>query len=214
MDIEIQKRSGKISINNMRLIQLMLPGFQINNKLVGKRVLENAEICKKVTNKQHRSTKDHQVGLLALNKCLIGDICRLLRILECYGMNNTIRCFNRIDHTLAIITPMHFELAYNTAQTLLQVMQKSLHYIKTGYGICDPVYGDDSVPLAACVQGNGLGPTLWALISTVILTMCKKASHGMKNFTSSTKLPTFFKNLCNGGTVVSELQEVQPVQRK
>ena len=43
--VEIQKRSGKIGINDMRLIQLMHPEFQINNKLVGKRVLENAKIC-------------------------------------------------------------------------------------------------------------------------------------------------------------------------
>ena len=45
MDIEIQKCSGKIGINNMKLIQLTHPEFQIKtNKLVGKRVLENAEI--------------------------------------------------------------------------------------------------------------------------------------------------------------------------
>ena len=40
-DVEIQKRSGKIGIDNMQLIQLMHPEFQINNKLARKRVLEN-----------------------------------------------------------------------------------------------------------------------------------------------------------------------------
>ena len=80
----------------MRLIQSMHPEFQINNKLVGKRVLENAEICNKVTNEQHGSTKHHQSGLLAINKYLIGDICRHLRMLACYGMDDTIRCFDRM----------------------------------------------------------------------------------------------------------------------
>ena len=71
-------------------------------------------------------------------------------------------------------------------------MQKSLHCIKTGYGISGPVYGDKPVPLAGCGQGNGLGPTLWALISTVILIMCKRAGHRMKFITSITKLPISF----------------------
>lgn len=94
------------------------------------------------------SKKHHQAGLIALNKYLIGDICRLLIMPACYGMNNTIRCFYRIDHTPAIITLMYFGLAYNTAHTLFQVMQKSLHHIKTGYDISSPVYNDDFVPLA------------------------------------------------------------------
>ena len=113
----------------------MHPEFQINNKLAGKRVLENAEICDKVADEQHGSRKNHQAGLLALNKCLIGDICRLLRTSACYGMNDAIGCFDWIDHTPEIITLMQFGLEYNTAHTLFQVIQKSLHCIKTGYGI-------------------------------------------------------------------------------
>ena len=77
--------------------------FQINNKLVGERVLENVEIYNEVADKQHDSRKHHQAGLLALNKSLIGEIFRLLRISYFYGMNYTIRLFDRIDHKLAII---------------------------------------------------------------------------------------------------------------
>ena len=134
-DVEIQKCSEKIGINDMQLIQLMHPEFQINNKLAGKRVLENAEICNEVANEQHGSRKNHQAGLLALNKYLIGDICRLLRMLACYGINDTIGFFDRIDHIPAIITLMRFGLEYKAAHALIQVIQKSLHCIKTGYGI-------------------------------------------------------------------------------
>ena len=157
----------------MRLIQLMHPEFQINNKLAGKRVLKNVEICNKVTNEQHRYRKNHQTGLLTLNKSLIGDICRLLRTSACYGMKNAIICFDRIDHTPAIITLMQFGLEYNATHTLFQVMQKYLHRINIGYGISGPVYGDKTVPLSGCGQGNGLGTPLWALINMVILIMCK-----------------------------------------
>jgi len=188
-DVEIQKCSGKIGIDNMQLIQLMHPEFQINNILAAKRVLENSEICNKVADEQHGSRKNHQAGLLALNKCLIGNICRLLRTSACYSMNDAIGCFDRIDHTLAITTLIQFGIEYNASHTLFQVMQKSLHHIKTGYGILEPVYGDKTVPLAGCGQVNKLGPTLWALISKVILTMCKRAGHEMKLVTSITRLP-------------------------
>ena len=71
-DLEILKRLGRINIETMRLIQLMHPEYQINNKLVGKKVLANAEICNKVAEEQHGSRKHHQAGLLGLNKVLIG----------------------------------------------------------------------------------------------------------------------------------------------
>lgn len=93
----------KNGIDDMRLIQLMHPEFQINKELVGKRVLENAEICNEVSDEQHGSRKHHQAVLLALNKCNIGEIFRLFIMLACYGINNVIGCFDRIYHTSVII---------------------------------------------------------------------------------------------------------------
>ena len=81
-------------------------------------------------------------------------------MLAYYGMNDAIGCFYRIDRTQVIITLIHFELAYNSARTLFQVIQKAVHCIKTGYGILDPVYGNNIVPLACCGQKNGLGSTV------------------------------------------------------
>ena len=46
--IEILKKLGMIGIDDMRLIQLIHPVFQINDTLVWKKVLVNAEICDEV----------------------------------------------------------------------------------------------------------------------------------------------------------------------
>ena len=67
------KQVGRINIEDMRLIQLMHLEYQINSKLVGKKVLANAEICNEVADEKHGSRKYHQAGLLGLNKVLIGD---------------------------------------------------------------------------------------------------------------------------------------------
>ena len=52
----------------MKLIQLIHPEYQINNKNKGRKVLANPEICNKVAEKQHGSRKHHQAGLLLLKK--------------------------------------------------------------------------------------------------------------------------------------------------
>ena len=87
-DIEILKKAGDINIDTMRLIMLMHPEYQINNKNIGRKVLANAEICNEVTEEQHRSRKNHQVEMLLLNKVLVGDLFRLTRFSDCYTMND------------------------------------------------------------------------------------------------------------------------------
>ena len=46
------------------------------------------------------------------------------------------------------------------------------------------MYGNEDVPLSGIGQGNGLGPMLWALISTKMLQMMEKADHGVHLLTS------------------------------
>ena len=76
-DVEILKKAGEINIDKMRLIMLMHPQYQINNKNMGRKVLVNAEIYNEVAEEQHGSRKYHQAELLSLNKMLFGDLFRL-----------------------------------------------------------------------------------------------------------------------------------------
>jgi len=48
----------------------------------------------------------------------------------------------------------------------------------------EAVYGDKPIPISGIGQGNGLGPTLLALISTNILRIMEKAGHGINLLTS------------------------------
>ena len=83
----------------------------MNNKNIGRKVLANAEICNKVAEEQHRSRKFHQAGLLLLNKVLVGDLLCLSRFSACYAMNDAKGCYNRIDHTFAILVHMYYGIA-------------------------------------------------------------------------------------------------------
>ena len=56
-DVEILKKPRVYLVDKMRLIQLMSPEFQINNKLVGKAILAHAERGGTVSADQHGSRK-------------------------------------------------------------------------------------------------------------------------------------------------------------
>ena len=71
---------------------------------------------------------------------------------------------------------MIFGVPWLVVTKLFCVLQQACHCMKTGYGVSQPVYGNKEVvePIAGIGQGNGLGPSLWCLISTIIIKTCKK----------------------------------------
>ena len=114
----------------MRLIMLMHPEYQIHNKNIGRKVLANAEICNEVAEEQHGSRKNHQAGLLLLNKVLVGDLFRLTKFSGCYAMNDAKGCYDRIDHNFAILTLMFYGVPWLVARTLFLILQRASHSIK------------------------------------------------------------------------------------
>ena len=157
-DVEIMKKAIRINVDKMRLIMLMHPEYQINNKNIGRKVLANAEICNEVTEEQHGSRKNHQAGLLLLNKVLVGNLFCLTKFSGCYAMNDAKGCYDRIDHNFAILTLMFFGVPWIIARTLFLVLQRASHSIKTGYGVFKTVYDidDPNNPMGGIGQGNGI----------------------------------------------------------
>ena len=105
-------------------------------------------------------------------------------------MNDAKSSFDHIEHIATILVLMHFGIVYSFATTLFYILRKALHKIKTRYGVSDPVYGNKEQPLAGIGQGNGLGPALWCLISSIIVKMCRDKEHGITITSSITKTET------------------------
>ena len=134
------KKAGRININKMQLIMLMHTEYQINNKNIERKVLANAEICNEVAEEQYGSRKNHQTGLLLLNKVLVGDLFCLTRYSGCYAMNDAKGCYDRIDHNFAILVLMVFGVPWAIARNLFLILQQARRSKKTGYGVWKPVY--------------------------------------------------------------------------
>ena len=183
-DVAILKKLGMLEIDVMRFIQLMDTDFQSNNKLVGKKVLANAEMCDEVADEQHGSRKNRKTILCCLNKTLVSGYLRLTRRAGCFGMNDDRGCFNRIVHTVAILVFMSFGVLAMIARTLCGTLQKARHRVKTGFGISEPVYGDEETPIQSSGQGNGIAFTTWALISSKMFQVMNRAGHGLLAITA------------------------------
>ena len=109
-------------------------------------------------------------------------------------MNDTTGCYNHIDHTFAILVLMYFGVSSSFSTMLFFVLQRARHSIKTGYGVSEPVYGneDEYKAITGIGQGNGLGPSLWCLISTILIKMCKMKRHATTIITAISKTVVSF----------------------
>ena len=170
----------------MRCIQLMDAEFNMQNKHIGRRTLAHAEKAKAVAPDQYGSRKHHDSRKAVLNKVLLNDIIRQRRIAAALGMNDARGCYDRIVHSIAILVLMSFGVAGGTARAMFKVLQEAEHHMKTGFGRSGKAYGNEPVPHQGSGQGNGIGPTLWALISTKLIMMMFRKRHGVELLSATT----------------------------
>jgi hypothetical protein len=70
-DVEILKKDNVFDVDKMRLIQLMMADYQINNKLFGRRMIAHGEKACVLSPDQYGSRKFHRAILACLNKLLL-----------------------------------------------------------------------------------------------------------------------------------------------
>jgi len=74
IDIEILKKLNELRVEKMCLLQMMDPEYQINNKMIGRRILAYTEKAGEVAEDQHGSRKNHKAITAYLNKKVLCDI--------------------------------------------------------------------------------------------------------------------------------------------
>ena len=185
-DVEILKKAQVFEVDKMRLIQLMLAEMNMDNKTIGRRMLQNAEEAGTVAEEQDGSRKDRRAILTCLNKVLLAGLFWQLKLAGAFCMNDAKSCYDRIVHPVAALAMRRQGVPKQVTTVLLGALQRARHSISTGYGITSNVYGGPNQipPLQGAGQGNGKAPALWALISTVLINMMRRAGHGVQLLTS------------------------------
>jgi len=147
--------------------------------MIGRRVLAHAEKAGEVAEDQHGSRKNHKAITACLNKKVLCDILWQKKRTGAIAMNDAKGCYDRISHPVAILTLLRFGVPALVCAALFKTLQQAKHHIKTSFGRSEATYGDEDVPVSGIGQGNSLGPTLWALISTVLIRMMERHGHGV-----------------------------------
>ena len=178
-DVEILKKAGVYDVELMRTIQLMQSEFNMNNKKLGRDVMAFAEKHAALAPEQFGSRKHHQSVHAALNKRLTMDLLRQLRQAGALCSNDAKSCYDRIVHCIAAIALRRLGMAAAPIQSMLVTLQKAKHHVSTAFGISATSYGSRrATPLQGIGQGNGAGPAIWAVISTVMIAVMASHGHG------------------------------------
>jgi hypothetical protein len=68
---------------------------------------------------------------------------------------------------------------------MMNTLQQAVHRINTAYGDSSSTYGGSNDPPHQGVgQGNGAGPTIWAVISAILLTIMQDLGFGLNTLSS------------------------------
>jgi hypothetical protein len=178
-DIEILKKAGVYDVEKMRTIQLMHAVFNMNNKKLGRDMMRSAEESNILAREQFGSRKHHQSISAALNKRLTMDLLRQRRQAGALCANDAKSCYNRIIHNIASLAMRQTGMPAEPIKSMFETLQGAEHRVTTAFGTSDKTYGKNlTIPYQGVGQGNGAGPAIWAVISTVIIAMMATAGHG------------------------------------
>ena len=175
-DFQILKKPGVYDIDKMRIIQLMHAEFNANNKHDGKTMMSNAEEHKTLVKDQFGSRKNRQANRTALGKLLFFNILRQKVLAGAVVSNDAKACYDRIALSVAFLAMARQGVAYTALFSLFETLRLATHFILTGYGVSSTKYGGkdfnaEHLPLSGIGQGNGAGPAIWAVISTLLVTL-------------------------------------------
>jgi hypothetical protein len=178
-DVEILKKAGVYDVELMRTIQLMNAEFNMNNKKLGRDVMAFAERHEALAPEQFGSRKNHESIMAALNKRLTMDLLRQKRLAGALCANDAKSCYDRIVHNVAVLAIRRLGMAAAPIRSMFETIQRSKHHVSTAFGISEKSYGGQrDPPLQGACQGNGGGPAIWAVISTVIIATMATHGHG------------------------------------
>ena len=192
IDAVLLKKQGLYLVEKLRTIVLFEPDFNWLNKLLGWTMMKFAEDHDQLAPEQYGSRKYHKAIDQVVNKILTFDLLRQLRWPGAVCSNDAKSCYDRIVHAVASLCMQRNRISEPAIVCMFTTIQQLEHTIRTAYGDSAHKYKGRlwAVPLQGVMQGNGAGPAIWAIISSPVLDMLRKAGFG-----------TFFKTSVTGEDV-------------
>ena len=102
--------------------------------------------------------------------------------------NDAQACYDRIVLWIASLSLPRIGLSQDSAFSMTNTLQSSTHYINTAFGISIETYFPTDSPNQGSGQGNGTGPTIWGMISAILLTIMRDNGYGLDALSCLTQL--------------------------
>jgi hypothetical protein len=191
MNAWILKKPNEFRVSKMRTILLYDAMFNQNNKWIGRSAMRHAEELQQnisspalqpLAPEQFGSRKAHHPMDQCLNKRLTFDLSRQLHRPMALCSNDAKSCYDRVVHSIASLCLQRIGCSKPAATSMFETLQHLRHHVRTQYGDSLWYYEakQDGLPIQGLGQGNGAGPTIWALISTPVLNMLRSHGYGIK----------------------------------
>ena len=145
----------------------------MNNKKIGKEVIQRTEELHLIPEEQSMSRKGRRSVLIALNKVLVTDISRQTRLPLAINSNDAQACYDRIVLWIASLALQRIGLSVEAAFSMTNTLQYATHDIPTAFGTSIDKYFPANPTHQGSGPGNGAGPTIWVIISAILLTIMR-----------------------------------------
>ena len=180
----IPKEHGNYRINRLRTILLYEADYNYNNKVLGRRMMHHAEAHNILAPEQYGSRKNITAIVCALNKRLMFDILRQTKTPAGICSCDLHSCYDRVIHPFASVAMQRAGAPAAAIESMFGTIQRLKHVVRTCHGDSTSSFGGEDWreinPLHGVGQGNGAGPAIWAVISTVFFDLLRDKGYGFK----------------------------------
>jgi hypothetical protein len=179
----IQKKAGHTHLGGLCTLVLFPVDCNFAFKHIGWSMMRVAEKTKSLACEQYGSKRNHRAIDLAVNKSLSYDLLRQLKRTGAACSNDAKACYDLIGHTTASLAMQRMGVPKAAVDCLFSTLQTASHKVRSAFGDSETTYGgldDSGLPMHGICQGSGAGPSIWAVLSSPILTYMRSKGFGLK----------------------------------
>ena len=186
INVLIQKKNRSVLADKQRIIHLWEADANALFKILARQTTRLAERNNMFAPEQYGSRPKHSAAALSLAKRLTFDIARQRRQTMAICCNDAAQCYDRMVHTPTALALRRVGMAAGPVNCMFSMIQSLHHFVRTAHGTSEQSFSSSTiidprfqpVPLQGIGQGNGCGPTAWAMLSSVLLDVMRNRGHG------------------------------------
>ena len=177
----IEKQPGYPLISKLRALHLFESDFNLLVGILwGRRLLYHGENKGIINEAQYGSRPNKSTTEVLLFKHLTYGIWRMTKTDAASFDNDAKACYDRIVMLFGSLCSRHFGMPKPACEFLLTTMQQARYHIMTQQGMSDKSYGTTQEhQLHGPGQGSRCAPSLWVLISSLLMDCMTQKSDGM-----------------------------------